>query len=341
MAQVLVYSDPHLGLKRKANFTSASSEAREQEAISSLEALLKDDLSFRVCAGDFFDKANNSEDVINSALKAARLTDVILAGNHDIKNNVESVSSLHLVNEIHGNVLFNDLGNPSFKLMAAREWGLYFIPHVLSQADFETALAAAEKEAGGHQCILILHCNYNVPVEMSDISLVLSRERAAKLLETFQQIWIGHEHNQKDDFGGRLKLIGSWRPTAFDNLTDKRVLRFDTETGETVSETVWAAQDWAYIGPASNAFAFPGRQYYDLTDNMEKGEIQKVAVKLLRNGAFGVRIKGFSSAIETRSEMSHVDLLPEVILKDLQDNRPALVDLYKEYLGATHASDQH
>jgi hypothetical protein len=324
-------------LKRKANFTSASSDAREAEAIAGLEALLSQPTDFKICAGDFFDKANNSEDVINSTLKVAGLTDVILAGNHDVKNNVDSVSSLHIINEVHENVMFQELDDPKFLVADIPGQRFFLVPHVLSQEDFLTALEKAETVAlkEREQAILILHCNYNVPMEMSDISLVLTRERAKELLGCFREIWIGHEHNQKEDFDGRLKLIGSWRPTAFDNLTDKRILRFNTETKQTTSETVWSAEDQVYTGPSSNAFAFPGRQYYDLTDDMEKGETQKVAVKLLKQGAFGVRIKGFSSALDDRSELSHVDLLPEVILNDLKKNRPDLVSLYQEYLGTT------
>ena len=333
MAQVTVYTDPHLGLKRKANFTPTSAALRESEALTSLEAFVKGK-EYVLCAGDFFDKPSNSEDVIFSTFEIAKHTTAILAGNHDIQNNVESVSSLQLINEVCDNVLFQeDLSNPTPVSLEIEGWKFYFVPHVLSQADFEKCLDLASEDALGSKAILILHCNYDTP-HVSEVDLTLSAGKAKALLEVFHEIWIGHEHNQKEAFDGRLKIIGSWRPTAFDNLGNKRVLLFDTETGMTTSQLVWESVDHVYEGPASHIVNDDKiGQYYDIIDDLPKGDVQKLIVKLMKSGAFGVRVRReLDEEMVSPVAFASIDNLPSLILEDLKTNRPDLVSTYQELI---------
>lgn len=337
MAQVLVYTDPHLGLKRQANFTPASAAAREKEALSSLHKLLKAEKkkgTYTMCLGDFFDKSTNSEDVILSTVRIAELTDVILSGNHDIPNNVDKSSSLHVIGALFDKkVLFADLKKPDAVMRDIGSTRFVFAPHVLSQDDFEKVLRQANEVESKPYNVLCLHCNYGMPKGLMESSLVLERGEAAELLKTFHQIWIGHEHTAKDDFDGRLKLIGSWRPTAFDNLDDKRVLRYDTETGRCDQEIVWRVRDHAYIGPASGCVDLYKQQYFDLTDDMGTGEAQRQAVRLLKAQAFAVRIRGDREVTpEEEVELMQMDLLPDVIRQDISDHAPNLLPFFQELM---------
>jgi DNA repair exonuclease SbcCD nuclease subunit len=338
VAQVLIYTDPHLGLKRKANFTPASAAAREKEAITSLLSLVREaseEGHTVICAGDFFDKANNSEDVIDSTLEIAMYTDFILAGNHDVKNNVEAVSSLDIVNQVHDNVLFSD--PDGYHQIDIGDWEFVFIPHVMSQKRFIEILdhlpvVFSDMQKG----VLILHCNYDTLCSEDDIHLTLTRPIAEKLLTKFNYIFIGHEHTAKEDFDGRLKLIGSFRPTAFDNLDEKSVIIFDTETGTANRRVVWEPS--VYVGPASGAALEPGKQYYDIEDDLEVGSIQSLVVSLMSKGAFGVRIRSTAQNKDLEEiDYKSIEFLPEVVVNDIQKHEPDLLDTYNTLLKSIQA----
>jgi DNA repair exonuclease SbcCD nuclease subunit len=329
VALVTIYTDPHLGLKRKSNFTTASAEARETEALQSLGDLVKNQKAKGhtvVCAGDFFDKSSNTEQVIASTFEIAKHTDHILAGNHDVSNNIESVSSLALLDEIYHNVLFSNEQLYIIKDLGDAE--LFFIPHVMSQETFLSALERVEK-ARKKNAVLILHCNYDVPSDTADVHLTLSRERARELLATFHYIFIGHEHTAKEDFGGRLQIIGSFRPTAFDNLDTKSVIVLDTEAMTISREEVWKETN-AFVGPASQAYFNLKKQYYDLDDDQDLGKTQSTAVYMLKSGAFGVRVKSKATGVAESISFSSIEFLPDVVLKDLEENEPDLTPLYNK-----------
>lgn len=331
MAQVLIYTDPHLGLKRKANFTPASAAAREKEAITSLLSLVreaKDEGQTVFCAGDFFDKANNPEEVIDSTLEIAEYTNIILAGNHDVKNNVESVSSLDIVNRVCGNVLFSD--EFGFDVVEIGDWEFVFVPHTMTQERFTKILGRLLKH-GVKKGVLILHCNYDTINSEDDIHLTLTRDMAEQLLTKFQYIFIGHEHTAKEDFDGRLQLIGSFRPTAFDNLDEKSVIVFDTETGSFNRRVVWEPS--VYVGPASGAYSDLGKQYYDIEDDLEVGSIQSLAVDLMSKGAFGVRIRNTTQNKDLDEiDYKSIEFLPEVVVNDIQKHEPDLLETYNNLL---------
>jgi len=333
VAQVLIYTDPHLGLKRKANFTPASAAAREKEAITSLLSLVREASEKGhtvICAGDFFDKANNSENVIDSTLEIAGYTDFILAGNHDVKNNVESVSSLDIVNKVHGNVLFSHPAG--YHQIDIEDWEFVFVPHVMSQKRFIEILGhLAHGNVVSNKSILILHCNYDTLCSEDDIHLTLTRSLTENLLTKFRYIFIGHEHTAKEDFDGRLKLIGSFRPTAFDNLDEKSVVVFDTETGAVARKVVWEPS--VYVGPASSAALEPGKQYYDIEDDLEVGSVQSLAVSLMSKGAFGVRIRNTTQNKDLEEiDYKSIEFLPEVVINDIQKHEPDLLDTYNTLL---------
>lgn len=325
MTKVLLYSDPHLGLKRQANMTPTSAKARDEETHAALSELL-DQFEYSICVGDFFDVYSNSEETIFNALPIAEKTKYILAGNHDIKNVVDSVSSLRLIDELYENCIFER------ETWTHGDCDFYFLPHCFSQQEFDEELAAIETDARRNEAIriLFLHANYaNDLVSEDQVSLHLPRDRAKELLATFNYIFIGHEHLPREDLDGRVQIVGSFRPTAFDNLCDKRVLLLDTQTGKLGSEIVWSAEEHAYSGPASQAPE--GRQYYDLIDDLEPGQAQKLVVKLFENGAYGVRLRIEDSKVDPQAiELSAVDVLPTAVATDLNKNRPDLVPYYNE-----------
>ena len=330
---LLIASDFHLGLRRKANFTSESSGRRERRAREVLRQLYDQPADAMVCCGDFFDRSNNSEDTILDALEFAEFQYdrplFILAGNHDIFQVADKKASLHVIEEIATSnrqptqVLFDPT------LIDIGLCRLYFLPHCLSQELFLEALDEAERAAPEQPAILFLHCTYNMAFEGTNTSLNLTRERAAQLLKTFRYIFIGHEHTPRTDFDGHLILVGSHYPTAFDNLTDKVHYHVHLPTMTVTRQIHWEAAHHVYCGPADQAVA--GYEFYDL-----EGEVDpKVPVRLFKEGALGVRTP-VRLAVDRSEMLAGVTLerLPELIVRELAAH-PNQLALWEELTCST------
>jgi hypothetical protein len=150
-------------------------------------------------------------------------------------------------------------------------------------------------------------------------------------LAFFHYILIGHVHAPVDHFGGRLKLIGSVFPTAFDNLESKRALLYDTEVGVFGEVCTWDASTHLFRGLASQVST--SAEYFDLEDDLPPGQAQKLAVQLFKQGALGVRLKR-SGLLEdlTKPEVTATQFenLATTIENELAANRPELLPLWKE-----------
>ena len=316
--KILIASDFHLGLSRKANFTAESSARREQISRAVLSDVLQTEHDIAICAGDFFDKFSNPETTIIDALDYAKRFHYVLAGNHDSSQRADTKSSLDVVE--HALTNCDVVKEP---LQAGMLW---FVPHCLSQGQFLAALDKVQQHASqddGQTKLLIAHCSYAMDFELSTSSLNLPRERAEQLLTTFDYVLLGHEHIAREDFGGRLQVIGSHYVTAFDNLTDKRHLVFDTETRRLDSVVHWRAGEHVYVGPGEDAP--PGLDFYDLSGDVDP----KLAVHLFKAGALGVRVAGRDRVIgEVDRPVLSLAGLPQQIARELARN-PELLAIWE------------
>jgi DNA repair exonuclease SbcCD nuclease subunit len=329
--KLLIVSDHHLGLSRKAHSTTESSKKREELAWQTLEQALETPHELAICCGDFFDKPSNSETLIAKAIPVAQAFEYILYCNHDVYNNTELKSSLDLVSHITSAGVREPYSN-----YVDDNTGLYLVPHALSQGLFLENLAAMEDRAiseGFDYRLLFLHCNYDAPFEVNEQTLNLTEERTKLLLETFTHIFIGHEHTPRTLFDRRLFVVGSHFPTAFDNLDDKRALVFDTADGSVTEHTLWRRAPNVYEGPV--ALAPLGRQFYSLEIESDSAEAQRLAVKLFKEGALGVRLLRRESHEElAKFELRSIEHLPEKIGAELQSKDPELFALWQELTNA-------
>ena len=318
--KILFASDFHIGLTRTANHTSESSQRREHASREVLRQVLATPHDLAVCGGDFFDRFSNPETTIIEAMEYADQFDAILAGNHDHSQRADTKSSLDVIasaNLERGAVT----SEPFFGK------NLYLVPHCLSQELFMAALDDAQQRAARAELnvprILVTHCSYDLSFELSTSALNLTRERAEQLLTAFDYVLLGHEHVAQEDFAGRLIVIGSHFPTAFDNLTDKRHLVYDTEARRMDSVCHWRAGEHVYVGPSCDAP--PGLQYYDLADSSDP----KLPVHLFKAGALGVRVPS-SAAQQTfvHQDLPRLDLAAQI--RGELAEKPELLALFDE-----------
>jgi DNA repair exonuclease SbcCD nuclease subunit len=202
------------------------------------------------CLGDLFDKAKNSEEVIVQGIEIAERSTAVLAGNHDVENRDNAVSSLDIVAEAlsgrGSKIVFGNICETP-EIYSCKEpkknIQIHLVGHQLNQEKFEEKIDLwtrfGKKEENIH--ILCLHCNYNLSEEFvgNDSTLNLTREKAKKLLEFYDYILIGHEHQPRVDFEGRLMLLGNIHPTSFSDISDKYVWYFNTGTNSFEKEKIW------------------------------------------------------------------------------------------------------
>lgn len=253
---ILIYSDPHLGLNLAANTTPASRAAlqrRLEEKVDEVLTLGAENSALNICAGDFFHSYSNPETVILRAMRLASRTHFILSGNHDVVNIADKRGSLDVIDDAlggeHCEVVKTYFDKLNYTIHCAPEegWAITLVPHHTTQQQFEEALLMAAKEQAKMHAstackrVLITHCNYDLTFETGDNTLNLSRPLADHLLNKgayFDYIFLGHEHNPREDFDGRLVVLGNPHPTGFGDISDKRVaLLFEDGTIEFVR--VW------------------------------------------------------------------------------------------------------
>ena len=269
MSHLILFSDPHLGLSRAAHTTIDSSrnwrdslfhaaKAAPQVAISEAGA----GTTFTACLGDLFDRYTADAQSILQGCSVLEEVDLLLVGNHDLSNRTDTVSSLQLMDRMLHMELFGDSKfSVHYPDQAA---SLYSINHQLTQQAFDQCLDEAQEDATRiflpEHKILLLHCNYESPFATGDASLNLSRERAEQLLDVFSMVIIGHEHQSRQDFDGRLLLVGNTHPTSFSDIGDKFSWSIDLRKDKLVAvpHLVWSVDksylsvDWSELDTVSD-----------------------------------------------------------------------------------------
>lgn len=248
---IVFFTDPHLGLRRQAHATPTGLVALRERLYQAVQDVIdRYPTAFKVCAGDWLDKAHNDEQTLLRSYGLACEVDLIEAGNHDMENNVEAVTTLMAIKTLLDNdrdrvesVIAAPFNRTKVKWSRHDSEGLNIcmVPHHSTQDLFELALQEAVQEAeefnDGNKRILILHCNYDSPFATHDTSLNLTEDDAEFLLEHFDYVLLGHEHQPRDLHQGRLIILGNTHPTSFADISEKRVAIW--ENGELRFETIW------------------------------------------------------------------------------------------------------
>lgn len=320
-------SDLHLGLHRKANFTSASSAAREQLSQALIRQVL--DLGYTtICTGDLFDKGSNSEQTLLTGLDLAQRMHKILAGNHDVFNNSQP-SSMDLLKVVLPNRII--LGEP--ETFTVGQVTFFACPHALTQQAYDAMInrqVELAQDAPSYR-VLLLHCMLDSKWEHGSAELNVSKDRLEYLLGHFHYIFLGHEHTPRGLYDNRVQMVGSLFPTVFDEaFTPRRLLFLNSLTGQwgwvpfEIPHWHGKASRWADAGS-------PDALFISLLD--DTGKAQELAIELFEEGALGVCIKPAEEQAETQTfsgSPTSITNLPAMIEQDLTANHAHLVPLWKE-----------
>lgn len=354
--KTILFSDPHLGLRRTANTTPASRARLQDEGFKAVEAIYAkygDDVNY-VCLGDWFDTYSNPESVVQRAAPLISQCAYSMAGNHDLVNDADRSGSLQLLRNLVpdvkksvGYLPFGQVNMTQGLLLPGTDQAFHSIPHVVDQALFDQGLAQAYTEAqnnpkGSPRPYLLLHCNYDNTFA-GDTDLNITRDQVKELLEVYDTIFLGHEHNPRTDFEGRLRIIGNTLPTGFGDISNKYVTIID-EQGKITQELIWERgvryrfHDWAqWLPDLPDQGRLDKLQFVQLDGKAALGDARNLAitVKSIWNGCpnllalkTNVEIEGVTAAIgDARGTL---DRLPEIITRELEGS--GMFDTWKEIL---------
>lgn len=247
--KILLTTDFHIGFRPKSHVTTASAAAYQAEVkeralrASAYEAQAE----ARYNLGDLFDKFTNSEAVIADGIEVAKHYDLVLSGNHDVRNIEGSVSSIQIAERAGCKVAFTHAGLGSVPF---HKGGVEFtaLCHCYTQGDFEAAVRrASEAQDPCAARVLLLHCNigdgHGSEVEADQSSLYLTEELQDLVCENFDLVLVGHEHNKRTvtrpGKKGRIEILGNHFPLSFGEMCDKFIHVLDTDTMELEAVKVW------------------------------------------------------------------------------------------------------
>ena len=343
---ITFFTDPHIGLKRTANTTPISrAKLRDHIAMTAFD-VVSNASGKVVCLGDLFDNYSNTEDIILTGRSIASMCDIVLGGNHDVTQDATKTGSLELVAKTI-NTTATQIVLPRFNEVVVSSHYyeedncvLVSVPHHSTQGLFEDALASSISYPTEFQectSILLLHCNYESPHELTETSLNLSEGQAEQLLSRFDYILLGHEHNPRDLFDGRLIIVGNTHPTSFSDISDKRILQF--EDGEMRSQWIWREAEMAISCPATDVPEgdISPVQFLEVEGEVEHGQLAFIAKSIsslwrsnpqLLAVKSSVKVTGMQEAVRRKADTRS---LPQLIEEELAENRDQL-DMWHEAL---------
>lgn len=354
-----VFTDPHLGRTMQAH-TTASSRARLTASIydTTLGSLRGAPVGPKVCLGDLFDKFQNPEHIIQQGLNVASYCDRIMAGNHDVTNDRTKIGSLQLLAGVAQNlpntaeVLIVPFGQAECYLKEIDGKDFIFIPHHTTDTLFAASLKDAEDWARNHRLqgdktktYLCLHCNYDSGFATDETALSLTRKEAKTLLEAgFDYIVIGHDHHPREDFDGRVIILGNMHPTGFGDITHKRMLQINDD-GSHDFVTVWSPEEKYALLDVNKILGVAVADYLEVVPDFIEIEgtispdrvldLAKAIRALWALEPMAIRNKVEIEKVGAHGSVNHdFASIDKVVLEDLADE-PELRDLFLSYWNKT------
>lgn len=268
-------TDPHLGAVRNSHTTTGSRLLLRDRLFDMAMHAVSLKRGPAYCLGDLVDKFANDEETIRRCAQLLQELEAVLGGNHDVRNRADAFGTLQLLAEIFPDKIAvgGTFEEPSYCTDFQRVNGQnvvhFFVPHAITQDNFESLLKQAAADA--RQCnydkrILLLHCNYDNPfTEGKDTALNLTRDMAKELLgdtpnimkKAFDFILLGHEHVPREDFDGRLLILGNTHPLSMGEIEDRFIYHFDGEKFE--KEMIWRKSNHYAEIEASRILAADGK----------------------------------------------------------------------------------
>ena len=343
---LVVINDLHLGVHRSAGTTPVTAQSLREWGLEQYGNLLQaaagrlGSEGHVVVNGDLTDRFDVA---LADALEIYTITAGFLRqhpgirmswalGNHDLSKDSSKLGTVAFIGELLGAQFDN------FRLVSEPEFvqeGVFVIPHLVNQEAFDAALSAVPEGAK----VVLLHCNFdNGFAAQADHSLNLNREQARQLTQRGCLVILGHEHQGRTAFGGKLIVSGNQFPTSIADCMSKGEAQVDGckymlhVTGERVEKVqTWDARrsfadvDWRQLHAVSGDLEFI-RVSGQATAEESSEVVRAIAEMRKAHGAFvisnAVKIDAvddgaeISASVEEIGKIDVIDLLKEFLTKE-------------------------
>lgn len=341
MNGITFFTDPHMGLNRARNTTPASMVKLRQAIFKQVEDIIMSSDMKNICLGDWFDNYSNSETILKESVPLLKSVDLVISGNHDQVNIKDKVGSLELLSSFMDqfDCPRNDVGESKAYIFLLEGATLVVVPHCSTQELFEKALNEIDMRGMTGTLFLLLHCNYdNRFAEKDQNSLNLTKQQAAKLLEHYDYIMLGHEHQPREDFGGRLIVLGNTHPTGFADISDKRIAVF--QDGKLEFRQIWSmADNYIEVDYREIADSYP-HQFIRIAGTAKASLLPEItkAAKAVQNNSPNLLALKLDVVYEDMPRMSekveHTKLTLTEIVEQRLSESPEMLELWKELSNA-------
>ena len=346
MKNILLFTDPHIGLNRHSHTTPASRARLKENLIAQAASLTSVGFDATICLGDLFDSHDVDNGSLIDGINIYQSCDLTLFGNHDLSNRSDIYSAIEVASEVTPtSVPRRPAWEPKASMLELYGVRFWFIDHKLNQTIFEEALQYAydRAEAGD---VLLLHCNYNSPFASQESTLNLSEENAHDLLDVFDYVFIGHEHRPRELYDGRIMLLGNTHPTGFADISDKfayKLIIDDRGIVRVEKSLIWSEElnylevDWTelseltQLGDSIQFISVNGAAHsqHGATISRQVADLWKLSDNLLmvRNN---VSLIGAVEVNTLDQELVVCKSIPERISEQLKDTK--LAPVWEKYL---------
>lgn len=223
-------TDTHIGFRPKSHVTLKSAGLYEETVFErALQAAESDSPRIVYHLGDLFHRHSNPEPVIAKGNQLIRLCNLVMSGNHDIRNRQGSLSSLEFLDfiGIDGLVFTHSQQGPVVFGPGFQSANFLFLCHYYTQEQFESAIReAVQKKHPDRPNLLFLHCNvgdgHGEVVADEQSSLYLTTELQKLVSDAFDAVFVGHEHNHRI-VRKNIYILGNHFPLSFGEMVDKYV----------------------------------------------------------------------------------------------------------------------
>lgn len=338
----IAFSDPHIGRTWGAHSVPMTREKltdRYLDPIKEASELAAESRARLLCGGDWFDKAHNSERLIQQSNHLMRSVEVLVAGNHDHAGRASALTSLQLLagldedQEIRVKIAPDHLNTPHADCTFIGEaLAVFSVPHHGSQQLFEEALFECERGAATMDGwkVLIIHANLGAPGSgKADCGLYFTPALQDTLEKTFDYILMGHEHLPRRV--GKTIVMGSTQPCNFGEIGPRFFYGFYPDNGRLAVDLIpiktqlvcqeYSAQELIGDGPVKAA------ELVDIRGKVPVAQAKKIQARVKEfyaNGALAVRVDvEFETGTVLDGEAVHSSMrnLVEVVRDELSENK--------------------
>lgn len=315
--KVKVTTDWHVAAKRVAGTTPSSALAMQDHILASLHDAL-DPTYPHLIAGDLLDQFTiDSHNLIRAYelcanfIKVSGKELVLLRGNHDFSPRGTQKSSFDLL----GSILTAQFSGQVKVVTEVTEWRQFvLVPHLPNN---DLLRLEVEKLADVKNRVIVFHANYdNFHAADSVSSLNLTEAMVAPLIANGNTVVLGHEHDHRKLFNGKLLVLGNGVPASVaDCLGSKsKFAAYFDDTDYVLEEMVkvsdlYAEVDWTDLDDA------PEKAFIRVTGTAtaeQAAEVVAAVAKLRQRSdsyvvSNAVRVEGLAD-FETLSQASFEDI---------------------------------